>query len=313
MLSSNKISIVTTLYNSAAFIQEFYQRMTAVVTQFTDDYEIIVVDDGSPDHSGKIVKEIVAKDPRVTLIELSRNFGHHYAEVAGLAQARGELVFLIDSDLEEQPEWLSDFMRIIKDDEVDVVFGVQGSRTGSAFKKLSGELFYRLFNLVSETKIPINLCTVRLMTREYVDSLLTLQDKNIFLAGNCAWAGFKQQSVVVQKIQTRTQSNYSMQRKISLFVNAITSFSSYPLKLVFFIGIVMSILSGAIGLRMIIEKILNPEGILLGYPSIMVSIWFLGGLIILFVGVIGLYLSKIFIEVKPRPQYIIRRIYKRSN
>lgn len=312
MSTHNKISVVTTLYKSQAFIQDFYQRMTATVRQITDDYEIIFVDDGSPDHSGEYVRQLITQDEKLVLVELSRNFGHHYAAMAGLKQARGELIFLIDSDLEEQPEWLVCFLEHMKIEELDVIFGVQNDRQGGFLKKFSGELFYKFFNLVSDIKIPENLCTVRLMTKEYVAALVNMQDKNLFMAGNCAWAGFKQHPILVQKKLNPRPSNYNIMKLFGLFLNAITSFTSYPLKIIFFFGLFLSTLSGIIGSMMIMEKLLHPTNTLLGYPSIMVSIWFLGGLIILFVGTIGLYLSKIFVEVKGRPQFIIRKIYKRG-
>jgi putative glycosyltransferase len=308
-----KLSIVTTLYKSQEFINEFYQRMVAEAGKCNRSFEIIFVDDGSPDGSKEMVKTLIEQDSRLMLVELSRNFGHHYALVAGLGQARGELVFLIDSDLEEQPEWLGLFWESMQSSNADVVFGVQTWRTGSFFKKYSGELFYKIFNLVSDTKIPKNLCTVRLMSRDYVQALLSLPDKSLFLAGNCAWAGFQQQPQMVQKKQIRRHSTYNITKMMGLVLNAITSFTSYPLNLVFFIGLTISTFSGIFGSIMIIEKLIYPERILLGYSSMMVSIWFLGGLIILFVGIIGLYLSKMFLELKGRPQYIIRKVYQHKS
>jgi putative glycosyltransferase len=312
MKETIQVSIVTTLYKSQAFVQEFYTRMMEETQKHAHSFEIIFVDDGSPDASAEFVKELIEQDSRVVLVELSRNFGHHYAALAGIKQAKGELIFLLDSDLEEQPEWLGLFMETMSNNQVDVVFGVQNMRMGNIFKKYSGELFYTIFNGVSDTKIPENVCTVRLMTNQYVQALTSLEDKNLFLAGNFAWAGFKQLAVTVQKNPSSRQSNYSIIKLMGLFLNAITSFTSYPLKLIFFVGMVISSLSGLIGSYMIIGKLLNPENILIGYASIMVSIWFLCGLIILFVGIIGLYLSKMFVEVKDRPQFIIRKIYRRG-
>ena len=306
-----KISIVSTLYRSAQFIDEFYRRMKENVKKHTDSFEIIFVDDGSPDNSNYLVQQLVKKDSRVILVELSRNFGHHHAIMAGLSHATGDLVFLIDSDLEEQPEWISLFLEHLNKDKVDVVFGIQRQRVGGWFRKYTGNCFYTLFNSLSDIKIPNNPCTVRLMTRNYVESLLNLKESNLFLAGNFAWAGFRQKSVVVDKLEcTKRRSNYNLVRLIKLFFNAVTSFSSYPLIIVFITGLVLSLLAGLFGIQILIYKILYPEAFQLGYSSIMISIWFLGGLIILFVGVVGLYLSKVFNEVKSRPQFIIRKVYR---
>lgn len=307
-----QISVVTTLYKSRPYIKQFYERMTAVLQQLACPYEIVFVDDGSPDLSASDVRDIISTDDRVVLVELSRNFGHHYAILAGLSQACGRQVFLIDSDLEEQPEWLTDFIATAKHHGADVVYGIQKQRGGGLFKQYSGGLFYKLFNSVSETEIPDNVCTVRLMTRDFVDALLSLGDRNVFLAGNLSWVGFKQVPVYVQKQTRQEPSNYTITRMLALFINAITSFSSYPLRLIFFIGLLISGLAGLFGANMLLEKLLYPESIQLGYASIIVSIWFLGGLIILFVGIIGIYLSKMFVEVKDRPLYIVRKVYRQE-
>ena len=309
-----KISVVSTLYRSSQFIDEFYQRIKASIEQHTHDFELIFVDDGSPDDSNMRVQQLVKKDSRVMLVELSRNFGHHHAIMAGLSQAKGDLVFLIDSDLEEQPEWFNVFLEELREHNADVVYGIQRERVGGLFRKYTGNLFYRLFNSVSETKIPENPCTVRLMTKSYVKELIALKDNNLFLAGSFAWTGFRQKAISVDKLSLsevgKKSSNYNLIGRTRLFINAVTSFSSYPLLIVFVIGLALSSFSGIFGIRMLFNRLLYPDAFQLGYSSIMISIWFLGGLIILFIGVIGLYLAKVFNEVKGRPQFIIRKIYK---
>lgn len=309
-----KISVVSTLYRSSQFIDEFYQRIKASIEQYSDDFELIFVDDGSPDDSNMLVQHLVNKDSRVILVELSRNFGHHHAIMAGLSQAKGDLVFLIDSDLEEQPEWFNVFLEELRKHDADVVYGIQRERVGGLFRKYTGNLFYRLFNSVSETKIPENPCTVRLMTKSYVAELIALKDNNLFLAGSFAWTGFRQKAISVDKLSLsevgKKSSNYNLIGRIRLFINAVTSFSSYPLLIVFVIGLALSLFAGIFGIRMLFNRLIYPEAFQLGYSSIMISIWFLGGLIILFIGVIGLYLAKVFNEVKGRPQFIIRKIYQ---
>jgi len=307
-----ELSIVTTLYRSEPFVAEFYQRMLAAAKKCSDDIEFIFVDDGSPDGSGALVKAITAQDPRVTLVELSRNFGHHCAIMAGLSHARGDYVFLIDVDLEEQPEWIAEFWEELKGSDADMIFGVEERRKGSFFKRYSGALFYKLFNLLSETKIPENLCTVRLMKRRFVRALLDINDSNLFLAGIVSWAGFVHKALPRSKNVRPMASSYKLTRMLSLFLNAITSFSSYPLKAIFFLGMSLAIISGGFGTALIVERLLSPESMSVGWPSVMVSIWFLGGVIIAFVGVIGIYLSKIFVETKNRPLYIVREIYSQN-
>ena len=307
-----ELSIVSTMYRSAPFIAEFYRRMVSAASALTTDFEIVLVNDGSPDDSLERAVELTRLDSRVKVVDLSRNFGHHHAILAGFGQAQGERIFLIDIDLEEKPEWLAMFAAEQKRTEADVVFGVQEVRAGGLISRNLGGMFYRLFNALSETKIPENVCTVRIATRTFVDALLTLRDRNLFLAGNFAWTGFVQLPIKVQKTPRSGASNYTLSRSLRLFFDAISSFSSYPLRAIFVTGLLISLLSGAVGMELVIRKLLYPSTVVLGFSSVIVSIWFLGGLMIFFLGVIGLYLSKIFVEVKDRPQFIIRRIYQAS-
>jgi len=230
--------------------------------------------------------------------------------LAGLAEATGRRVFLIDCDLEEQPEWLKDFDARLRSSDADVIYGVQENRTGGLGNRVFVGSFYRVFNWLSEVRIPVNLCTVRLMTDSYVSALLSLKDKNIFLGGNAAWAGFRQQPLPVHKTRRSGASTYTPVKMLGLLINAITSFTAYPLQAIFVIGLVISAVSAAFGLEILIRKLSEPQTVQLGYASIMVSIWFIGGLLIFFTGVIGIYLSKIFAEVKERPLYIVREVLR---
>ena len=163
-----KISVVTTLYNSAPYISEFVNRARTELTKLTDDYEIILVDDGSPDDSLRIALELLPAEPQLKVIELSRNFGHHKAIMTGLEHATGDLIFLIDVDLEEPPELLGQFSQTLRDEKLDVVFGFQKARKGALLERLGGHLAWRFLNLFLPVKIPYNHSTIRLMTRDYV-------------------------------------------------------------------------------------------------------------------------------------------------
>jgi putative glycosyltransferase len=305
-----ELSIVTMLFRSESWVPEFHRRMLAAASRVTPSFEIVYVDDGSPDRAATVVKELVAGDPRVTLVELSRNFGHHHAALAGLAHACGERVFIIDVDLEEAPEWLPDFAAQMEAGGADVVYGVNQVRQGPFVRKQVGGWFWKLFNLLSETKIPPNPCTVRLMSRRYVDALLRLPDRNLFLAGSYAWLGFRQEPRPVQKATRPTRSSYSPVRLAALFIDAITSFTSYPLSLIFVIGSSIAALAMLSGLWLVVRKLVAPETISLGWPSVIISIWFLGGLTIAFLGIIGVYLGKLFVEVKGRPVYVVREVHR---
>lgn len=305
-----ELSIVTTMYRSAAYIEEFHRRVTQTARQVATDYELVLVNDGSPDASLSTALALAETDPHVVVVDLSRNFGHHQAVMAGLAQARGRRVFVIDIDLEEQPEWLATFWTALDETGADVIFGVQQQREGSFFRRLSGALFYKLFNLMSETRIPANACSVRLMSRTYVDALLTVQDKNLFLAANFAWAGFDQRGLAVRKQVRSSGSTYTLFKRARLLLNAVTSFTSYPLHAVFAVGALISLAAAVFTTTVVTAKLLYPDSISLGWPSLIGSIWLLGGLTIGSIGLIGLYLSRIFVECKDRPPYIVRRVYR---
>jgi putative glycosyltransferase len=307
-----QLSIVSTLYSSSEFIAEFHRRITAAAQSITPDYEIVLVDDGSPDDSLTRALALLEIDPHLRILELARNFGHHPAMLAGIRHARGEFVFLIDSDLEEKPEWLVDFWHDLHTHEADIVYGVQSTRAGSLLKRQTGALFYRIFNAVSDIKIPASGCTVRLMRRSYVEALDRFHETHVFLMGLFSWAGFRQRARLVAKTRRDSASTYTPMKLIALSLEAVTSFSSYPLTIIFVLGACITLLSLGYATYLVVEKLLRPGYILSGFTSIMVSLWFLGGTIISVLGVIGMYIGRIFVEAKSRPQYLVRQIYQRS-
>ncbi len=310
-LSAPDLSIVSTMYNSSPFVQEFYRRVTAAAAQVTPSFELVLVDDGSPDDSLALALELARADERVRVVELSRNFGHHTAMLAGLRHARGACVFLTDIDLEEQPEWLIDFWRDLHESGSDMVYGVQAERSGSFLKRHMGALFYRFFNLAAKPTIPNNGCTVRLMNRRYVDAVSEFTEVHLFMMGLFSWAGFRQKPRAVVRVRRVTESNYTPLRLIALSVDAVTSFSSYPLTVVFFGGLIITAISLGYALYLFVTKLLHPDLILSGFTSIMVSLWLIGGTVISVLGLIGIYLGKIFTESKARPQYLVRKVYGR--
>jgi len=307
-----ELSIVSTMYQSADFIREFYQRSTAAAAAITESYEIVLVDDGSPDNSLQLALQLAESDHRVRIVELSRNFGHHAAILAGLRETKGELVFLIDIDLEEKPEWLVDFWHDLEAQQADMVYGIQPKRTGSPVKRHTGALFYRFFNLASDVNIPENGCTVRLMRRSYVNAIDRFSETHVFIMGLFSWAGFVQRPREVMRTRRTGASTYTPFKLIALSINAVTSFSSYPLTVIFVAGLIITILSLLYACKLIVEKLLHPDYILSGFTSIMVSLWFLGGTIISVLGVIGMYVGKIFSEAKSRPQYLVSNVHVRN-
>ena len=303
-----KLSVVSTLYQSEAYILEFYQRVTTTCKQLVDDdYEIILINDGSLDKSLELAIQINEYDSHVTVVDLSRNFGHHKAMMTGLKYAQGSRVFLIDCDLEEEPEWLLKFASRMDAEPVDVIYGVQIKRKGGRFERWSGHFYYRVVNFLSDFSQPANMVTSRLMTRRYVDSLLLHKEREIDIGGLWIITGYSQIPVSVTKHST-SETTYTFGRKIGVLVNAITSFSSFPLLLIFYAGLLISACAALYICFILIQWLIISEPVP-GWSSIMASIWLLGGIIVIAIGVLGIYLAKVFSEVKGRPYTIIRKIY----
>ena len=305
-----KISVVTTLYNSAPYIAEFVRRSEAVLGELTTDFEIVLVDDGSPDESLNLALSLLPdRSSSLKVIELSRNFGHHKAMMTGLEHASGDLIFLIDVDLEEPPELARDFLLELNKGQWDVVFGFQRRRKGALLERVGGDVAWRFLNLFLPVKIPHSHSTVRLMTRDYVKALLLHKEHMTAIGGLWVMTGFKQKGVEFEKL-SRGKSSYNLGRRSVALLDSITSFSELPLFMVFYIGCLVILGSIMMAVWLIYRRL---HGYLLpGWASTVVLITFFGGLTVFSIGVVGLYVSRIFIETKGRPYTLIRKVHDRS-
>jgi putative glycosyltransferase len=293
---------------SAGTLPEFVKRSSEAAHELVDDeFEIVLVNDGSPDSSLEVALSLIAKGAKIRLIDLSRNFGHHQALMAGLHYVDSERVFLIDSDLEESPEWIIDFWKTMANTESDSVYGVQSRRKGGLFERLSGHVFYSTFNRISQVQIPRDVTTARLMTLRYVKSLLEFRENRVFLAGLFSLAGYKQTPLNIVK-GSSSPTTYSPTKRIELGIDAITSFSATPLVTMFKIGLT-TFLGALIFLCYLVASWLFMGSTVSGWTSILVSIWLFGGLNILFLGWLGIYVSKTYIETKNRPNFIVREVW----
>jgi putative glycosyltransferase len=302
------LSIVTTLYQSAPYILEFHQRASAAARQLVgEDYEIVLVNDGSPDYSLDLAVQLTESDSHIIVVDLSRNFGHHKAMMTGLSYAKGKRIFLIDSDLEEEPEWLLNFDRQMNQEQCDVVFGVQEQRKGNWFEQWSGNWFYRIFRVLTRIEQPDNIVTARLMTQRYVAALVAHRERELNIGGLWITTGFDQSQQIVHKHAT-SPTTYTLTRKISHLVNAITSFSSAPLVFTFYVGLLIS-LSAVLFIMFLVFRFFFISAPPDGYISLIASIWLFSGLNIFFMGLQGIYISKVFLEVKQRPYSIIKNVY----
>jgi len=305
-----KLSIVTTLYRSAPYIEEFYRRICASAEQITRDFEIIFVNDGSPDQSLDKAVKLYEHDARVVVVDLSRNFGHHKAMMTGLGYASGELIFLIDSDLEEKPELLIDFNHRLSDADCDVVYGVQRARRGNISERLSGAAFYWLVRKLCNIDLPKNIVTARLMTHRYVRSLLQHRDREMFISALWVATGYTQISVEIEKASLKLTS-YSFLKKLRMSVDFVTAYSADLLYYVFYFGLLVSSLSFLATLYFVIRYMVTNQAVA-GWTSLFAAIAMFGGLFVLLMGLVGIYVARIFTEVKQRPYTIAREIYRRQ-
>jgi putative glycosyltransferase len=301
-----KISVVSTLYKSSPYIAEFVRRIRAELQALTSDYEILLVDDGSPDDSLRNAVAARAVEPRLKIIELSRNFGHHKAMMTGLEHASGDLVFLIDVDLEEPPELLSAFHAQLSREELDVVYGVQHSRKGGLGERFFGWIAWKLIAWMLPITVPRNHSTVRLMTRDYTQALVRHKESKTAIGGLWVMTGFRQRAFPFTK-GSRGTSSYTFRTRLFALLDSITSFSETPLYFVFYLGLSVLLISGVIATLLVLRKLTGQ--VLSGWVSTLFSVWFLGGLCIFSIGVVGLYIARIFVETKNRPYTIIRKIH----
>jgi putative glycosyltransferase len=299
-----RLSIVTAMYKSTSFVRRFHAEISAVAATFTSDFEIIFVDDRSPDDSAAIVEALIAEDPRVRLIKLSRNYGQSTAMLAGMQAARGQLIYTSDIDLEDPPELLGQFHQMmIEAPELQSVYGFMNARKGTFLERWLGHLFYRLLNFLTRESIPSQVWS-RLMTRKYLDAVLSYSETHLFWSGIFHTVGFSQRAVAVERQKTG-KTSYNYLKKLELALSAITSFSSGPLFLVFFLGVAVSGASLIGALFLILQ---HATGALVpGWASIVVAILFIGGVTNVSLGVIGLYIGRIFVQTKNRPRFFIEK------
>jgi putative glycosyltransferase len=305
------LTVVSTLYNSKIFLDKFlFEIIEAINYLKITDFELVFVNDESPDDSMQYLLEKKATIPQIVVIDLSRNFGHHYAMQAGLNHAKGEYIFLIDNDLETPPSFLINCFESINDNnEIDVVYGYQEERKGEFIENFGGKIFWWALNKFSDVKVPKNILTERLMKRHYLDSLLTLGDTNLFLGGMMYWAGYKQIGLPVTKKVRDGVSTYSTKKRLGLMIQAITSFSGKPLEYLFYTGLLITFGSILAIIFLLFKKIIFGDTIQLGWTSLVVVNILILGIISTFLGLIGIYIYKIFKQVQNRPNAIIRKIY----
>lgn len=300
------LSIVIPIYNEEDSLPELYRRLCSSLSiAEIADYEIIFVSDASTDMSMKIILALHKADPRVKVIELSRNFGHQMAQTAGIDHATGKAVILMDGDLQDPPEILTGMIEKWKGGW-DVVYGVRKSRQEGISKRVMYKLFYRILHYVSNINIPIDSGDFALMDRKIIDLFKAMPERSRFIRGLRAWVGFKQTPLEYERDKRFAGDvKYTWYKLTKLAIDGMLSFSTLPLKIVSFIGFLVSVLS-FLGIATVLYLRLFTDRAIPGWTATVIPVLFLSGIQLLSVGILGEYIARIFDEVKQRPHYIIK-------
>ena len=303
--NSVDISVIIPIYNEEEILPELYERLTKTISQLSASYELLFLNDGSRDRSLMELVHLSEKDPHVFYVNFSRNFGHQIAVTAGLDYCRGKAVVIIDGDLQDPPEVITELYAKYKEG-FDVVYAQRLKRKGETFfKKATAKLFYRLLKKMTTTDIPVDTGDFRLIDKKVVDYLKLMPEQNKFLRGQIAWLGFKQTSVLYNRDSRKSgKTGYSISKMFHFAMDGITGFSDTPLKFVTRLGFFMSFVSFLVILYAIYSHYVLHVTIT-GWTSLIITILFIGGIQLISIGIIGEYISRINKNILKRPLYII--------
>ena len=298
-------SVVAPVYNEAETLPHFYRRVISVMEGLGESFELVLVDDGSRDDSFATMRALAREDPRVKVISFSRNFGHQIAITAGLDAASGDAVIVIDSDLQDPPEVIADLVAEWQQGS-EVVYAVRAERHGETrFKLATAKLFYRMLSRITSVRIPHDTGDFRLMDRRAANAMRSLREHHRFMRGLSAWVGYRQSGVkYVRQERFAGKTNYPFRKMLKLAIDATTSFSYIPLQLATTIGFIIAGLSVLGIILAIILRLANRT--VAGQATTLVAVLFLGGIQLIFLGILGEYLGRIYDEVKGRPLYLIK-------
>jgi len=303
------LSVVSPAFNEEAVISRFYERVTEVLTASGLSYEIILVDDGSRDRTFELMREAHHKDPqKVKALRLARNFGHQLAITAGMRQAKGRAVVVMDCDLQDPPEVIAQFIEKWREG-FEIVYGVRTERKGeTAFKLFTAKLFYKLIRWATKVDIAENAGDFYLLDRKVVDVFGKMEERHRFIRGLVAWVGFRRTGVgYVREARAAGTTKFGLWKMVKFSIDAVTSFSFLPLRFISVCGIVIS--AGAfVGILISIYQRLFTDVTVTGWTSLVVIVLFLGGIQMLALGVMGEYLARIGDDVKQRPLYTVSEV-----
>jgi len=302
------ISLVIPCFNEEEVLPELKRRLIEIVSQYSIPFEIVLIDDGSKDHTWPLLCQFATEETFVKAIRLSRNFGHQTAITCGLDQARGEVVVILDADLQDPPELIPDMLAKWREG-FDVVYGQRSKRSGEPYSKLFFAFaFYRIFENIAGITVPRDTGDFRLMDRRAVDALQSLKERHRFVRGMVSWIGYHQTALTYDRPERFAgTTKYPFRKSLFLAVDAITSFTYAPLRLASYAGVATSLLAFGYIAVIVLLKILGIS--FPGYTSIMASILLLGGVQLTFLGILGEYVGRIFEQGQQRPLYLVDRIH----
>ncbi|MGJ0334382.1 glycosyltransferase family 2 protein [Aliarcobacter cryaerophilus] len=303
-MNNPHISIVTPVYGCCKSLNNLYERLNKTLSTITNDFEIIMVNDSSPDNAWETIKELAKKDSRVKGINLSRNFGQHKAITAGLDYANGDWVVVMDCDLQDQPE---EILKLYNKalEGYDIVFGRRVERQDSFFKKLSSKVFFKVYDYFTESKTDNSIANFSIISKKVVEEMIKLREQNRSYPLFVNWLGFKRTNIdIVHSKREEGKSSYTLKKLIDLAIDGIVAQSNKPLKLSIKFGFIISFVSLLYTTWLILRYFIFSIPVE-GWTSMMVSFYFIGGLLFANMGFLGLYIGKIFDETKNRPIYVV--------
>ncbi len=307
------LSIVVPCYNEHECLAALHDRLSKAAGAVAgDDYELVLVNDGSTDGSWEIMRDLAAADPRLVAVNLSRNHGHQLALTAGLDLCRGDTVLIIDADLQDPPELLGEMMQMMADEAADVVYGVRVVRTGETpFKRATAHAFYRMLARATEVDIPVDAGDFRLISRRALDALLAMPEQARFIRGMVAWIGFRQVPFPYRRDQRFAgTTKYPLRKMIRFALDALTGFSSAPLKLASHAGLWLSV--GSVLVMLYIFAGWLSGRAIPGWTSLMLIVVVIGAVQMFVLGLMGEYIGRLYSQAKQRPLYIVQEIAGRD-
>lgn len=301
------ISVVIPVYKAKNCLGELYERLKASLESITPEFEIVLVEDCGEDGSWEIIEELAKKDVRVRGIQFSRNFGQHYGITAGLDYCLGQWAVIMDCDLQDRPEEIPRLYAKAQEG-FDVVLALRGKRQDPALKKLFSQLFYKLFSYLSDVKYDGDSGNFRIISRKVINNFCQIREQLRFFGGLMQWMGFRTASIQVQhSARLEGKSTYTFSKLWHLSLDTIIAYSDKPLRISIKLGLLMALTSFCFGISLAWQAIMHGVEVR-GWTSLIVALLFIGGIIVTILGIIGIYLGKVFDEVKGRPLYIVRGI-----